>query len=565
MPSFQQLKYLPQLLTLREKRLVRILLGIILISLILVGINFYFTRLEPVPGVGGEYTEGLVGLPQFINPILAPASTTDMDISRLVFSGLLRYDKNQRLIPDLAMRYEISDDGKIYTFFLRDNVLWHDEDSFTADDVIFTIQAIQDSEWRSPLLASFRGVEVEKIDDYTLKFVLEKPFAPFLSLLTFGIMPGHIWENIPPLQANLTEFNIKPIGSGPFQFKSLTKDRRGFIKSYTLERFDKYYREKPYLKRVTFKFFLTSEEAAEALETKKIDGLSYLPQDIKNKLASYKNIEIYTLHLPHFTALFFNKNANEFLDSKAIRTALAHSLDKPRIISEVLANEGEVINGPILAGQLGYHSEIKKYQFNLELAGEILDEAEWVLDEDTKIRQKDDQELAVKLATVDGSETEKAAKIIQECWQFLGVKVELEIFPKNEIQREIIKPRAYQILLYGMISGFDPDPYSFWHSSQREAPGLNLAGFANRDADHLLEQARQTSDKEKREELYIAFQDIIAEELPAIFLYNPTHSYLVDKKIKGIDIKQISIPSDRFANIEEWYIKTKRMWKVEKP
>jgi peptide/nickel transport system substrate-binding protein len=511
MPSLQQLKYLPQLLTLREKRLVRILLGIILISLILVGINFYFTRLESVPGVGGEYTEGLVGLPQFINPILAPASTTDMDMSRLVFSGLLRYDKNQRLIPDLAIRYEISDDGKTYTFFLRDNVLWHDEDSFTADDVIFTIQAIQDPEWRSPLLASFRGVEAEKIDDYTLKFVLEKPFAPFLSLLTFGIMPSHIWENIPPLQSHLTEFNIKPIGSGPFQFKSLTKDRRGFIKSYTLESFDKYYRQKPYLKRVTFKFFLNSEEAAEALETKKIDGLSYLPQDIKNRLASYKNIKIYTLHLPHFTALFFNKKANEFLDSKAIRTALAQSLDRQRIVSEVLANEGEVIDGPILAGQLGHHPEI------------------------------------------------------QECWQSLGIKVELEIIPKNEIQKETIKPRAYQILLYGVISGFDPDPYSFWHSSQREVPGLNLAGFANRDADHLLEQARQTNDKEKRKELYITFQDIIAEELPVIFLYSPTHSYLVDKKIKGIDIKQISIPSDRFANIEEWYIKTKRRWKIEKP
>ncbi len=559
-PNLKQIKQLPIFLSIKERKIIWALLAIIIICALFWGLSFYSKNLEDTPAKGGEYVEGLIGKPQYVNPVLAQTSDVDSDVSRLLFSGLFKYNNKQELIPDLVSTYEISEDNKTYTLHVEKNVFWHDDKPLTVDDILFTVEVIQDPDFKSPLAVSLSGIRVEKIDEQTIQFILPEPFAPFLDILTFGVLPKHIWENIPTANFNLAEYNLKPIGSGPFKFKSLIKDKLGNIRSYTITRNETFYNRKPYLEQIIFKFFPDFQSAIEALKNKSIQGISYLPKEYKEEIRLVKSLQIHSLKLSQHTAIFFNPKNNETLKDLNIRTALALSINKEEVIQQTLGGEGKIIHGPILSGFLGYHEEIKKYEYDPEKAKEILEENDWKTTEEN-FRKKDEQELKITLTTVDQPTNIKAIELIKTYWQEIGVKTDLQIIAKNKIQKETIKPRNYEVLLYGEILGTDPDPYPFWHSSQIESPGLNLSLFANKRVDELIEEARQITDPQIRSEKYIQFQDILAAELPAIFLYSPTYTYVLDQRIKGFDVMHISIPADRFNNLEEWYVKTKKTFK----
>ncbi|MEK7167160.1 MAG: ABC transporter substrate-binding protein [Patescibacteria group bacterium] len=586
LPNFKQLKYLSRFLNKKEKWIIKGLSVLIIFCLLFLFGKLYFSQTIEIPNDGGEYIEGLAGAPQYVNPILAPMNDVDLDISQLIFSGLLKYNEKQELIPDLAEKYEISKDQKTYTFFLRKNILWHDKKKFNADDVLFTIHSIQNPEFKSPLLKNFEGVKIEKVNDYTVKFILKKPFTPFLSSLFVGIIPAHLWNDIVANQANLAIYNLKPIGTGPFQFYSLTKDQRGLIQSYTLKKNPFYYDKKSHLNKIIFKFYPDFKKAISDLKIKKIDGLNYLPKDFLskelNKTISQKDFIFHSLYLPQYMAIFFNQQKNPLLKEKYIREALALSLDRQKIIDEALDQGGEIINTPIFKNQIGYNSQIQKYGFDLEKAKQILDKAGWKLEEEKNKQENINKKIEIKkadenitnfflykknkalkiiLTTVNQSENIKVTQIIQKSWQNIGIKVDLQIIDPSNIQKEIIESRNYEALFYGNNVGFDSDPYPFWHSSQINYPGLNLSLYSNKEADKLLEEARKNNDLEQRKLKYLKFQNILIEDSPIIFLYNPTHAFIVNQKIKGIDIQRIINPSDRFIGIENWYLKTKRKFK----
>jgi len=566
-PSFRQLKYISHYLSKKERIISQIAFLVFAASLIfaLVRIYQYFT--VPVPQSGGEYTEALIGAPKYINPILSQTNDTDMDLARLTFSGLMKVSPDQELVSDLAERYEISEDHKAYTFYLRKDVRFHDGDDLTADDVIFTFESIQDPEFKSPLYLNFKGVGIERVDDYTVRFILQEPFIPFLSSLTFGILPVHIWQEVPPENASLADYNLRPVGSGPYQFKSLVKDKNGNIKSYELVRYDNYYANIPHIEKLYFKFYPDVNSALDSIENKNVDGISFVPNDKKEEIEKKNSkVNYQALRLPQYTAIFFNQE-NKLLKTKEVREALALSVDKEKIIREALNGEGDIIHGPILPGYIGYNPEIKKYQFDLEAAKKELEDAGWVYPETAEgeppaqVRAKNGAELAFAISTIDQPEYLKTVEIIEEAWEAIGVHVETKIYSAKDVQKKVIKTRAYEALLFGEIIGTDPDPYPFWHSSQSRDPGLNLAVFYNKDIDQLLEEARKTNDEEQRRLKYLHFQNILADEIPAIFLYNPIYTYGLNNKIKGSEGRYITVPSDRFSGVENWYIKTKRIWK----
>ena len=604
-PRWNQIKYLFHVLNPKQHQLVGGLMVLIVACLIIISGNFYFRNFLPTPAFGGEYIEGLIGAPQYINPILSQTNDVDSDISRLVFSGLLKYDQEFQPVPELAESWQKSEDQKIYTFTLKDGIKWHDGEPLTADDVVFTFQSIKDPDFKSPLLISFRGVEIEKVNQRTIRFILPESYPAFLEVLTVGILPEHIWGDVPPINANLNEYNLKPVGSGPWEFKSLAKDGKGNIKSYVLVPNPDYYGPKPYLEKITFKFYPDFQTAISALKNHSTEGISFLPKELKSQLTGIKSIKYYSFYLPQYTAVFFNQKQNEILKEKSVRQALALSIDKPKILTEALRLEGEIIEGPILPLDASQITD-KQIVFDAERANQILTDAGWSQitrqeyedfisqqkkesqeDEETEedqpegtptpdiaeeqpqenqepvqnfYRKKNDTILEVTLTTVNQPENTKAAELIKEFWEDIGVKVNLQIVEGGRISREIIKPRNYQILLFGIIVGSNPDPYPFWHSSQAQDPGLNLALLANREVDKLLEDAKKTTDPEKQRENYQLFYDILADEIPAIFLYNPTYTYVADQKIKGLKLDRIIVPADRFNNLDEWYIKTKRKY-----
>lgn len=633
-PRFSQLRELPRIVSPFERQLLRAAILILVIGVLWLGASIIRGYRIQVPTVGGTYTEAVVGTPELVNPLFASLNDADRDLVRLVYSGLMRFDAEGRLVPDLAAKVDVNEAQTVYTFTLREDVLWHDDVPFTADDVIFTFNLIQDELVGSPLYVTFQNVVVEAVDDYTVTFTLEEPFTPFLQSLTVGMLPLHYWETIQPERLALTQQNLQPIGTGPFMFKRLAKDATGAVYEYELERFDMYYRQAPYIEQFNVRYYPVYDGEAgaiRALRQQTVEGLHFVPTDLREQ-AERKFTTLHTLQLPQYTAVFFNEERELALADADVREALAIALDKDRLVREALGGEGQVIEGPVLPGFPGYNPEIEKVPYDIATANDLLDEnwpslsieeyrelreselTEQLIAEerqrlaaeqsvsstatstiDTELdvsaidvststiagdveqilageidlsqtfyrKSDDDVLLEIDIVTVDTQEYRDAAALIESSWQEIGVTVNVAFVPARELSRTVLKDRSYDVLLYGVILGSDPDQYPFWHSSQVSAPGLNLSLYENEIVDELLEQAREITDETQLAELYTEMQAQILADRPAVFLYTPTYTYAHSTDVQGFDISQIFVPSDRFANVTEWYLKTKGIWKKD--
>ncbi|MEX1997459.1 MAG: ABC transporter substrate-binding protein [Candidatus Andersenbacteria bacterium] len=547
----------------RVERVVVSWLALTLLASAVMSIVGYIERhTQLIPQTGGTYTEAAVGQPRYLNPVLAGANDLDVDISHLVYSSLFRLDQNLELHPDLATEYTISADHREYTIHFRPDITWHDGERFTADDVIFTIRSIQTPEYGSPLESAFEGVEVQKINDTTVLFKLRQPYAPFLNTLTVGIIPEHVWESIAPRNAALAEQMLKPVGTGPFQFAEIaTRRKTGDITSLRLIRNPKYYGQHPYLDEVMFSFFPTHEEAIQALTTGNVDGVGFLPLQLLGKADRQNSLDIHRLLLPQYFGLFFNQQKNDILSDAGVRNALAQATDRTQIVEEALVGEGEPLHLPIPPGIFAFNSDLPAPQFDPEAAKKNLEEAGWKDTDGDGVREKDNKRLHLKITTTDWPEYVQTAEIVQQQWQAAGVETEIEHFGAGTIQQTAVRPREYEILLFGEILSAQPDPYPFWHSTQTRNPGLNFALFKDEEVDKLLEEARKTIDVEQRQEKYEAFQGKILDIKPALILYRPYYLFATNDDVRGLEIHHAGLPSDRFNNIERWHVRTKRVWK----
>jgi peptide/nickel transport system substrate-binding protein len=558
-PHWRQLKYLPQLFSRQEWLTVKIFFMVFCLALLALLVDGFFLLTKVAPATGSSYTEGLVGTPKLINPLYASLNDVDQDLASLVYAGLVRVNAARQIVPDLAESWTVSSNQREYTFVLRKNLKWHDGEKVTADDVVFTIETLRDPEFKSPLAANFSGVKVEAIDEQIVKFILPNSYTPFLENLRLGLLPAHLWQEVVPANALLVDYNLKPIGAGPYKFESLIKDKLGNIKVYTLERHKDYLPQAPYLKEISFKFFPDFEAAATALKNHQVEGISYLPAVLNELVGERHDLKFNLLGLPQYIALFFNQKTNTAMADLKVRQALAYALDKKEILAVALGANGEIIDTPILSGMVGFSPNVAKYEFNVTKAQELLESAGWKLLGET--RKKNNVELKIVLTTVNRAENYKAAQVIQKMWRALGLRVDLQIMEAGQIQNEIIRDRNFEVLLFGELLGLDPDLYPFWHSSQSGGTGLNITGFSHKEADLLLEETRQITDLKQRHDKYVKFQEILAAQLPAIFLFTPKYIYPLPDKIKGFTAALISLPSDRFDGIMDWYVKTKRVLK----
>ena len=560
-PSFSQWKNLPKVFSKKEEIVFVCVLILIFLSSSCLAVFNYLNNTKLVPKEKGEYKEGMIGQPRYINPVLAQTNDVDRSLCKLVYSSLFKYDSNGNLVPDLVERYNIVDNGLTYEIFLKKDVKWHDNKPLTSDDVIYTIKIIQDPNYKSPLFSNLQGVKVEKKGLWEIEFKLKNPYALFLHNLTFGILPYHLWNGISASNFPLAEYNLKPIGSGPYKFEKFERDTQGEIKSINFIANENYYFKKPYIKRIIFKFYPDLQSAINDLNSKKIDGLEKIYPSEISKLS--KNINVYRINLPRYYAVFFNQTKSKIISDKSVREALRYAVNKKEIISKVLKNEAKIVNSPLLTDW----TEVSNisHSFDIKKAKEILRKNGWEdKNNDGILEKKIEKEtvnLEIELTTVDQKELKEVAEMLKNQWEKLGMKVNLNIVGDNDIINEIIRPREYQALLFGEILPPEPDPFSFWHSSQKRDPGLNLSYYSNKKVDKLLEQARQSLNKEERIKKYEEFQKIITEDIPAIFLYTPNYLYPVNKKVKGIELKKLPLPCWRFSNIQNWYVKTKRIWK----
>ena len=586
-PNGEQIKHLNKTLSKKESLIIRICLAIALINVIYLGVRFYNKHITVLPVSGGTYHEGVVGYPKTINPLYDVNRDVDSDLSQLIYSRLFTYDENGKLVGDLASNVETSD-NKTFVITLKDNVKWHSGEALTADDVVFTFNLILNPDYRSSLRKNFSSVSIEKISDSQVKFTLPNAYAAFPGLLTFGIIPQSVWENITPDSAALTDLNLEPIGSGPYKFASLVKNKQGELKEYRLVANDDYYGKKPFIKNVIFKFYPDDSELIAALNDGSVQGIAYLPLEQKHNLLAQNSLNFNSLSSSQEDLIFFNTASNKNLENLEVRRALALAIDKNSLVKDLFENFYKVVDGPLAKSSFAYSDNVTKYDFNIDAANSKLDAAGWskiIVDQNNisvdsseikaiiayasstkesalgSWRFKKDKKgevalLTVNLSVLEGSDLADVAKEVKNYWETVGVHTTLNMVVSADIAN-LISSRSFEAILFSEILGGDPDIFAFWHSSQIGDTGLNIANYKNAKIDKLLEDARISSDVSLRISDYAEVQKILSDELPAIFLYEKNYTYVQSKKVKGFSGTAIIKPSDRFSGIANWYLNSK--------
>lgn len=525
---------------------------LLLVAAFGLGINFVYKITEIVPAPGGSFTEGAIGQPTLINPVVGSGNDADRDLIALLFSGL----------EVLKEEYKISNDLRAYTVILKKDLKWSDGEPLTSDDVLFTIETIQDVNTKSPLQPAWLGVVAERLSEREIKFTLKSPYAFFESNLDeLKVIPQHIFGNIPPENIRLSEYRLEPIGNGPFAFVKYDKRKDGFITTYYLKRNEYYAGEKTYIDTFQIKFFSDIQGLLKSFNRLEIQGFGGLPIEETSKLTV--GFQYAKLNIPSYYAIFLNQGAHLGLKEKSVRDALNKAVDKDSLIEKVFKGQAGRVDGPILQYVEGFDQSIyQNAKFSIEEAQKLLDDSLWKLGDDgirEKLFGKTKVKLEFDLIVPQIKFFIDAANIIKEDWAKIGVKATIVSSSPSDINESVIKTRNYQMIMFGNILKSNPDIFSFWHSSERFYPGFNLAVYENKKVDALIESIRKDLNTETRIANLKKLQEIMLNDTPAIFLFSPKYIYVSSKNLKGFDKSLIETRSNRFDEVYKWHLKTRRV------
>jgi peptide/nickel transport system substrate-binding protein len=555
-------------------QVVIIICGVALLATLLIYVGLTFST-STFPAHGGTYIEGMVGQPHAINPLLCSFNDVDRDLCSLVFNGLMRLDAHGLPQPDLAARPpEISPDGLVYTVTLRSDVHWHDGQPFTADDVLFTLNLVKDPDFPGleDLAELWRTVEVSRVNAYNLSFTLQEPFAPFADYLTLGIVPAHVLRDVPPADLASTDFNLRPIGTGPFKVQEIGASS-GQVDHVLLTANTDYYGSQPYLDKIEIKFFADDAAVFNAYRTGQVQGIARVAYSDLPRLRQFPRLNVFSAPVAGYSLIFLNLSSPDatFFQDKTVRQALFYALDRQKPVDQELGGNGIVVPGPILPGTWAFDPALPTVQPDPEKARALLDSAGWkvggssvstpnISDSEVllppNVRSKDGKVLGFTLLTSNDPTHLAMAKAVAEQWVALGITVTVRSAPM--LVTNFLAPRSYEAVLIDLSLAGDPDPYPFWHETQASG-GQNFGGYKDRDMSELLEQARRTNDRNARFKLYQRFQQMFADDVPAILLHQPVFTFAVDERVRGVQIGPLEYPSDRFRNVADWYIVTRRV------
>ncbi len=651
-PTKKQWKRSADTLNIKERVLFSLLILFTILSFGYGVNNLYNAKTTFVPAKGGVYREGFVLTTRLlsINPIYASQSNVERDIIEVMFDGLMRLDENGNLISNIAKNYN-SEDNKVFDVVLRDDVFWSDGKKLTADDVVFTVKIAQNSDFQSTLRQQWEGVEVEKVSNYQVRFILENSSTVFKENLTLKPIPKHIFSDYGPREFRDSVYNMRPVSSGPYRFSDIKETTEGNVEFLKLERNPYYFRNTPYLNEVHFYFYRNKEELLLAAERSDVDGFAVYESFRKDfPYDDINGFHLYTASLPRYFSAIFNLQLEGITQEKEVRRALHYATNKEEILENVFQGKGEVLNSPLLP----YFYNKEEYEevesdYDIEKARDILVEAGFedgkresedvfVFEKDLKENSQGEavrnlQRCLIYLSEEDediypegevtgfyGEETKKAVIYFQEkyredildphdfksgtgmvagstndklnelCgdlfeetisleltittaedplllataeelkrqWEELGIVISVNAENSLSLREEIIRPRNFEVLLFGTMLTGVINPLPLWHSQEIDDPGLNLSGYQNEEVDELLEEI--IKDKEKKKDNLAKVEEIILDDLPVIFLFSPHFTYFVRENFKGVKERPLANSSLRFQDIDKWHVNTKRVF-----
>jgi peptide/nickel transport system substrate-binding protein len=516
------------------------------------------------PTKGGIYTEALVGSLKRLNPFLDQYNPVDNDVDHLLYSSLIRFDSRGLPEGDLVESWGISKDGTQYNFSLRPNLTWHDGQAVTADDILFTVDLLKSTASYIPddTRAFWKDIQVVRLSDTLVQFRLPEPFAPFLDYLTFGILPKHLLSSTSPDQLTDSPFNLKPVGSGPYRFDHLLVENNQIV-GVVLTAYSNYYRSKPFIDQVVFRYYPDSESAFSAYQAGEVQGLGSVSQETLPDVLADPNLMLYTGRLPRITMVYLNLNNQDvpFFSDPILRRALLQGVNRKWIIDNVLNGQAIQANGPILPGNWAYYDGLEQLPFDLESAQKSLAEVGYTLKAGTnELDTKDGVTVKFQLIFPDDATHQAIAESIQKSWATLGISVDLQAMPYDQLITDQLDQRVYQAALVdiNLSTSPDPDPYPFWDQAQATG-GQNYSQWNDKNASEFLEQARITTDITERTRLYRNFQVIFQKAMPALPLFYPVYTYAIDRQVLGVQMGPMYVPGDRFSTITSWFLSGKNL------
>jgi peptide/nickel transport system substrate-binding protein len=496
------------------------------------------------------YREALVGVPASLNPLFGTGES-ELAVAGLLFAGLARGDGHGGVEPDLAASWTVAETGRVYTVALRADAVWHDGQPVTSRDVLFTVRLLQESGLPiNPALASFwRTVRVDVAGPQTVRFTVSEPYAPFLSRLTFPLLPAHRLHSVHPGDLPAHDFSRAPVGTGPYRIATPLRDGDLLLAAHS-----RYHRGPPAVERVLLRFYMQPDEALQALLDGAVDGMAGVPIDLLPRARALAGLRTHAQPLAATTALLLNLRRPPF-HQREVRQALAMAIDRTAIIQEALAGEADPVTGPI--APTSWAAVAPPAGGSIHEARALLERAGWLPAADGG-RARDGRPLTISLLTTDSPERSRAALVIARQLREIGLHVTIVTVSPADLVTRHLAPRDFEAALFGWSAlGEDPDPYPMWHSSQSEV-GYNFAGWSVQRADELLEAGRQQRDPATRARLYAEFQRLFADDTPSVVLYSPRYYQVTTERVHLVAPGPLTHPADRFRSITGWTVDPER-------
>lgn len=506
------------------------------------------------PAFGGVYVEGVAGAPQRINPLFAGLNDVDESLVSLIFAGLTRLDDHGKAFPDLAETWNVSADGRTFTFRLRQGLVWQDGAPLTAEDVVFTYEVLRSPGLRTPppLSRLLAEATITQVDSLTVSFELAQAFAPLPSYLTLGILPAHILENTAPSGLFDAPFNQQPLGAGPYRLDELNSERAVLVANPA------FHFGQPYIQRLELRFYRDESLLLAGLRAKEVRAAFFRSRLSESDLiALQRRRDLRLTRLPTGETAYVYLNLRKPLfEDRRVRQALLYAIDREALIRDVLGGQALVADSPVTPGSWAHSPTLERYAPDAEIAGLLLDEAGWRKD-GRGVRLKDGSELAFTLRCTSDPLQVALAQAVAQRWTELGVGVTVVPTGTTTLVRDILEPRSYEAALFVHAADADPDPYPAWHSTQTAAKAGNLALLNDDRVDRILQEARLNATTPRRAELYADFQELFAQEVPSIPLYASTALYVQGASLRGVRAGLLDGAGDRFWQVQQWYLKTR--------
>jgi peptide/nickel transport system substrate-binding protein len=485
-----------------------------------------------------------------VNPLFATQNDADQTLTALVFAGLTRLDDRGAPYPDLASTWSVSPDGLTYVFTLRAGLQWHDGAPLTSADVLFTYEFLRDPALLGgpPVARKLTGATVTAPDAMTVAIALPEAYAPLPAYLTLGILPAHLLGGQSVTQIRESFFNQQPVGSGPYRLDRLTPGEASLSANPT------YHLKQPFIQQLRLRFFRDDGELFSALEAGEVQGAlirGVLGEREQLILQQRSDMNVAPVVTGGVASVYFNLETTLFQDRR-VRQALLYGLDRDAMIGELVEGQAAVAQSPIVPGSWAYAGALERYGSDDKQAGLLLDDAGWRREADG-VRRKDGQALAFAITTTPDPGNFAAAQAVAAEWNELGAQVQIVSVGTTTLVRDLIEAHRYEALLLTQAQSVDPDPFEQWHSASGSS-SANLSGFFDRRVDGLLEEARKASFP-RRKEIYESFQELFAQEVPAIPLYASTAYYVQSSDLQGVRVGLLTQPGDRFWQVQEWFLK----------